>query len=369
MFLAQLQLTDFRNYETLSLSFPPEGVLLRGSNGSGKTNLLEAIHVLCTGRSQRGVRRGTMIRIGRRYAHIAGTFRESGSERSSTASIGMGRDGSLAMQRDGRRIDMLSRWFGAAGVVAVGPDDMRLVQGGPSDRRGFMDMLLSQASPDYLDHLVAYRRNLLNRNRLLARHGDDLHMGICEEGMAEHGAAIMESRRSLGIRLGPFFADFCEKMSIGAETGALEYRPSISDENGGENGNEKSWKDVFLQGLRKTRKRDRDLGFSSIGPHRDDLTIRINDQPAKVLASQGQSRSLALSLRLGSVAYLEELGVGNTLFLVDDVFAELDDARVKRIWPVLQGRGQLFATTPSGRRELDRQLPIMEVKAGKVSVS
>jgi DNA replication and repair protein RecF len=362
MYLSRLTLTGFRTYPSLSLDFPAFGAFFTGNNGEGKTNLLEAIHLLCTGRSQRGASRGDMIAFGAEAAHIAGIFvdEETGARRET--SIGFDRDKRLSMHVDGRKIEAISSWFGAAAVVSFGPEDLRLIDGPPSERRRFLDLLISQVSPLYLESVIRYRHALLNRNALLVAGADDAQLQTYEEQMAAFGSRIMRMRDEIVSFLDPIFARYCSEISPSRELASIEFRPSFPLENRAEEG----WKNVFLTIMRNARNRDRKAGFSTVGPHRDDCAIFIDSRPAKLFSSQGQRRSLALSLRLSSIKCIEKYTKGGMIFLVDDAFSELDDERVARVYPLLESKGQVFFAAPSMRAIAVRERPCYRVHTGRV---
>ncbi|MBD3320438.1 MAG: AAA family ATPase, partial [Chitinivibrionales bacterium] len=176
MYLSRLTLQNFRNFKEQDIEFSQEGALIKGLNGSGKTNLLEAMHVLCTGRSQRGASRRDMIKSGTSHYFIEAGFKGGGGSGEVVASMGYGRDRNAAMKIDSKKISSFSEWFGIAGIVSFGPDDLNLVYGPPGGRRRFLDILISQLLPDYLGDCVGYRKSLLNRNRLLAMNVGDMQL-------------------------------------------------------------------------------------------------------------------------------------------------------------------------------------------------
>lgn len=342
MHITRLQLTDFRNYPTADLHFAPEGAVLVGRNGSGKTNLLEAIHVLCTGRSHREAERADLIRFGADLAFLAGEFASNTGD-ACMASIGFARDGSLSLKLNDQKMTSLSAWFGRGPVISLGPDDLNLVYGSPSQRRRFLDVLISQVFPGYLESLMGYRRSMLNRNRLLAQGVLDQQLDVYEESMARHGAIVCGYRlRAIEI-LSPECTRTYAEISNMREAGSVIYARSA----GAETADSSLWENVFLCVLRKTRERDRERGFCSTGPHRDDLRFLLNGRPARDFGSQGQCRSLALSARLASVQWATSCGMNEMIILVDDAFSELDDDRVSAAYPLLAGRGQLFLTAPN----------------------
>jgi DNA replication and repair protein RecF len=341
--LASLACTDFRNYTDVRLELPPEGALIRGPNGSGKTNLLEAIHVLCLGRSQRGARRGQMIRGDADSCFLQAQFRHPSGGLLHDAAIGFSRDGRSSMKLDGSNVRRFRDWFNHAPVVSFGPDDLRIVTGSPGERRRFLDILISQIDPVYLEHLVQYQKTLLNRNNALSERGDETLLSVLERQLARQGSYLYKQRSGVLASCQGDFAEFYASICGGKEHGELGYKPSISAENASEN----EWTDVFYKALKNKRKRDIQLGYSSVGPHRDEILFLLDGKPARNYGSQGQCRSLALALRLCSALCIERHREEAMIFLVDDAFSELDDQRVSMVYPLIRSRGQVCMTTPS----------------------
>jgi DNA replication and repair protein RecF len=356
--LTSLHLTNFRNFTELSLELEPGGALFKGPNGSGKTNLLEAVHLLCMAKSQRGARRTEMIHHASAAACVRGTFRGGNAETNIEARIGFDRSGALRMARGGRPVATRREWFSGCAVVAFGPEDLQLITGGPGERRRFMDMLLSQVEPSYLEQLVVYNRALANRNRLLSDRASAQLLEVYETQLAERGAFLYEQRTCLMAVCQDIFADSHAGISGQGEVARLAFGPSISPpKTGGE-----SWQDVFFHVLKNNRKRDIELGYTSRGPHRDDLLVFLDERPAKAFASQGQLRSLALALRLCAVRLIERLRGESMVVLVDDAFSELDDERIARVYPLVRCRGQVLMATPVDRVPLLLDIPKFVVR-------
>jgi DNA replication and repair protein RecF len=361
--LQSLQLTNFRNYPTLSLTSPSQGMLFCGPNGSGKTNILEAIHLLCIGRSQRGAQRSTMIRIGSETCHIEGGFtRIEPPGQPQSVGIGFDRAKHISLTMNGERVVSQREWFGDRNVISFGPDDMELVRGEPALRRRFLDILICQIDPRYLASLGQYQHALANRNRLLACRADKRLCGVYEETMADAGAYLVLRRREMVAFCQEPFALFYTDICSGKETARIDFSASVLADFPGE----KEWKNVFFETLNQRRNRDEKTGFSSAGPHRDDVRISLNGHPARHYASQGQCRTVALSLRLASASCLQAHSRGTILFLVDDAFAELDDARMAQVYAHIKARGQVYMTTPVSTLPIPVDLPQYTVGNGTV---
>ena len=367
MFLQKLRLLNFRSYEDLSIAFPPQGALLEGVNGAGKSNLLESIYLLCTGRSQRNASRSAMIRHDQENTFVEGEFCDGGGDRQTvTASLGFSRDKKIIMKRDGVAVNSFSEWFGERPVVSFGSDDLHLVYGAPETRRRFLDMLICQMDRAYMEALSRYRRSLACRNALLGKSNDTVQFEIYEQEMAEAGAELVFRRMEVTGKLSAHLHDFYAQISAEAESAQLEYQPNFKCDFNGKS----EWKNVYLSILGERRKKDCEHGFTASGPHRDDLRFLLDRKLTKTFASQGQCRSFALSLKLGSVLLLEQHKQGSTMiFLIDDAVSELDSGRTSRVYPLLEGRGQIFIATPQCTVALREQILKCRVEPGKVVVS
>jgi DNA replication and repair protein RecF len=361
MYLSHLSLDNFRNYRKSSLEFTPQGALFYGPNGSGKTNLLEALFFLCTARSQRQASRDEMICFSSDYGYLEGAFARQDGSLCRTASIGFTRDKKITMKVDGVTLPSFSQWLGCATAIPFGPNDINLIQGLPQQRRTFIDLLLCQTDPAYLHNLIVYKKNCAQRNVLLPASADETAMDIYEQNMAASGAVIFLKRQELVSFMRPHFARFYREISGNAETASIDYKPSIRCELSTQN----EWGNVFYRALKNTQKKDIGNGFSSIGPHRDDLVVSVNDRPAKPFASQGQCTTLTLSLRMCSILFCEVSKKETMLFLFDDALTYLDGERTSRVVPLVQGKGQIFIATSSEREMAVRDVPRFVVSRGQ----
>lgn len=362
MNLFRLQLTTFRNYQSLQLLFPEEGAIFEGINGSGKTNILEAIYILCTGRSQRGSKRSEMINFGSDNTYIEGEFKEK--DRSAVASMGFSRDKKVIMKYDGVVVKKFTEWFGKRPVISFGTDDLQLVNGTPELRRRFIDILCSQIDSEYLTSLITYKHYLSCRNQILNSNLDRIQCEIYEQQMAHSGAEIFIKRKEIISFLGSFLQDYYREISGNRESAALLYEPSVSCECS----SKKEWKNVFYELLKERRNRDLETGFSTVGPHRDDIRFLLNQKPSKTYGSQGQCRSIVLSLKLSSVSCLEYFRQDKMIFLIDDALSELDQDRTSRVLPLIEDKGQVFIATPAFTSPIKKSLLRCKVKDGTVTI-
>lgn len=363
MYLSHLAIDHFRNYPQVSIDLPEKGALFSGLNGSGKTNLLEAIYFLCTARSQRNASRDAMISFDSDFSYIEGTFKQKTDAVQKTNSIGFSRDKKVSMKAGGAVISSFSKWIGHCTVISFGPDDIMLVRGLPKERRMFIDLCISQIDSRYLESLINYKKNCAQRNILLSSNINDLQLDLYERNMARWGAFIFFKRQEILSFMKPYFSQFYSEICGSGESGSIEYRPSIRCDNN----TLADWENVFYTGLKSTRKTDIQYGFTSIGPHRDDILLSLNGKGAKSFASQGQCSTLTLSLRMCSIICSEQYKQDTLIFLFDDALTYLDHKRTLQVFPLIEKKGQIFFTTSSSIAPFIADIPRFNIENGRVS--
>ncbi|PWB68433.1 hypothetical protein C3F09_11650 [candidate division GN15 bacterium] len=335
MLIDHLRTSDFRNLSSLDIAFSPGANVFYGDNGSGKTNLLEALFVLCLGRSQRRAQDQVLVRNDCEVFRLVGKVRYNG--RSQELTVAYQRGGKKKVELDGAPIRIVEL-FERHCVVAAGPEDSEIFSGPPSVRREFIDLYLSQYSRTYLEDLRHYYRALAQKNAALKREMDSTPFDAL---LARHGSRVMKARAE--------FTDALKKPAVGhyhtisgGEHLDLAYQPSIPFNPAGSIGEIES---LVVQSLDAIRKREAIVGSSLIGPHRDDLAFRIMGQPAKTHGSQGQWRTAAISLKLALYDLLRRKRGVAPVLLLDEIFAELDTKRSHELINLFGGFDQLFLTT------------------------
>ncbi len=363
MYLSSLTISNFRNYLDCSLSLSSKGAVFIGENGSGKTNILEAIHMISLGRSQRGALKRDMIHRDAHETFLEGVFSESVSVTPLSLSIGFSRDGSLILRRNNQKVSTLSELLFHNTIISFGSQDIALIYGEPAERRRFIDSILCQVNSTYLDHLVLYRKNLLNRNTLLKRDTLDRSVDIYEEKMAEYAATIVFTRKKFFLDIAQLLSKYFCQISLYTGKVDIIYKPSISIES---DDKETLYK-LFLKELREKREKDIVLGFTSIGPHRDDFRCYINGIPIKSYGSQGQCRAMSLSIRLCALSFLEKHTSKKSIILIDDAFTELDTKRRSNTCSLVEGRGQIFLTALSEKDIFIDKLPVFNIEKNMIT--
>lgn len=351
--LAHLRLRDFRNYARLDADFQPGFHLLLGDNAQGKTNILEAIYLMATLRSFRGVGSAQMVRHGQTGYFVGG--KSIGAARHEIKMYWSARERKLSL--DGQPVRKLTDYLGALRVVVFCTEDLQLVKGTARARRRFMDLLLSQTHPTYLPLLQRYARALRSRNALLKqRIINEESLESFSRELVEIGNQIIRHREQLTPRISPLARLAYRRISSDAEELRIEYQPSVK-------------KDFTLE-LAQSRTRERTYRSTLVGPHRDEVELQLNNQSAAEFGSEGQKRTLAVALKMAQAEYLSGIHGSPPILLIDDVMGELDAKRRSGLLPLLerahQASGQVFMTCTEENwpRELSRELQRWHVTNG-----
>jgi DNA replication and repair protein RecF len=353
--LAHLRLRDFRNYARLDQDFSPGFHVLLGDNAQGKTNILEAIYLMATLRSFRGVGGAQMIRHGAKGYFVGGNAVGQGDHEIKI--YWSARERKLSL--DGQPVKRLADYFGALRTVVFCTEDLQLVKGTGRSRRRFLDLLLAQTQPGYLALLQRYLGAVRNRNALLKqRSPDEPTLESFSAEMVKLGNEIIRARREVAPKFSPLARLAYRRIANDAEELRLEYLPSVKND--------------FAVELAQSRARERSFRATLVGPHRDDLQLLLNEKSAAQYGSEGQKRSLAIALKLAQAEFLAGLHGSPPVLLIDDVMGELDVKRRSGFLPLLeQARktsGQVFMTCTEENwpRELGQDLRRWEVVQGSL---
>lgn len=336
MHLHSIKLTHFKNYAQRALDLSPRLNCFVGLNGTGKTNLLDAVHVLCLTRSHRNLPDKNLIQHGESFFRVEGVFEHDG-ERSQVV-VKFAGNQRKEIERNGSPYSRLADYVGRFPVVMIAPDDIALVQDGSEERRRFLDATLSQISSEYLQNLLTYNALLKQRNALLKifaeqRRFDPALLEAIDRQMPGPAAVLSAKRREFIQTFEPVFQEIYAAIAGDGEQVAVALEPGSDSAD-------------FATVLAANTERDRILERTSAGPHRDDLDLSLHGHPVKKYASQGQLKSFLLALRLAQYEVLRrEKGV-SPLLLLDDIFDKLDEQRVRQLIALLIRRnfGQIFIT-------------------------
>ena len=331
MHLTKLKLRDFRNIRELDAAFEPGFHVLLGRNAQGKTNLLEAVYLLATLRSFRGVGNAQLIRHEQK-AFFAGGLALGQTESEIRYYWSPDQRKLTVNEKPMRRI---TDYLGTLRTVVFCAEDSLLVNGPGKSRRRFLDLLLTQSKPGYLELLHRYIEALRSRNALLRRDSPDpaLIDSFTRELVA-NGEQLITARRQLVDKLSPIIRLAYQKIAAKPENADITYAPSVSED--------------LAVSLAKSRPREQRYRTTLVGPHRDELKLTLDGQSAAQYASEGQKRTFAIALKIAQAEYLGGIHGSPPILLIDDVMGELDARRRGGLMPLIsrtgQALGQVFMT-------------------------
>jgi len=356
MHLAQLRLRDFRNYGRLDATFSPGFHLFLGDNAQGKTNILEAIYLIATLRSFRGVGSAQMIRHQQKGYFVGAKITGQGEHEVKIYWSAQERNLTL----DARPVRKLTDYLGVLRTVVFCTEDLQLIKGPGKARRRFMDLLLSQTYPTYLPLLQRYTRALRSRNVLLKRPVlDPQALDSFSGELIAAGSELVRFRTELAPRFAPMAQRAYRNISNDAEQLRFEYRPSVKSD--------------FAVELAQSHARERGYRSTLVGPHRDELQLLVNDRPIAQYGSEGQKRTLAIALKMAQAEYLADIHGAPPVLLIDDIMGELDVKRRSGFLPLLHraqlSRGQVFmtATEENWPQELGKDVQRWKVRTGTIA--
>ncbi|WP_329315464.1 DNA replication/repair protein RecF [Streptomyces sp. NBC_01262] len=350
MHVAHLSLADFRSYARVEVPLDPGVTAFVGPNGQGKTNLVEAVGYLATLGSHRVANDAPLVRMGADRAIVRAAVVQGDRQQLVELEINPGRSNRARINRSSqvRPRDVL----GIVRTVLFAPEDLALVKGDPGERRRFLDELLTARAPRLAGVRSDYERVLKQRNTLLksaamarrhgGRGGDLSTLDVWDQHLARAGAELLAYRLDLVHALQPLADKAYEQLAPGGGPLALEYRGSIGERMATASGREGLF-EALMEALTESRKQEIERGVTLVGPHRDDLVLKLGQLPAKGYASHGESWSYALALRLASYDLLRADG-NEPVLVLDDVFAELDEKRRARLAELVAPGEQVLVT-------------------------
>lgn len=364
MWLKNITLLNFKNYSETGLSFTETVNVFTGDNGSGKTNMLDAIHYLCLSKSYFNPIDSQQIKNGEEVFMIQGDFDRN--DKNEKISCGIKRNQKKQFKRNKKEYDKLADHIGLFPVVMISPYDVNLIMEGSEERRKFIDNVISQTDAHYLDQLITYNKILQNRNALLkqiaiTKRYDTTLLQILDEQLILAGNKIFALRKAFMTKFIPLFNDYYAYLTENRESVELLYQSQLNDE-------------TFGNLLQKSVEKDRVLERTTTGIHKDELVFSISNMPLKKFGSQGQQKSFLIALKLAQYAYLAKNKGFKPLLLLDDIFDKLDDNRVQKLMQMVSHHdfGQIFITdTGMGRvkaifKEIDVEVTFFTVDNGQM---
>lgn len=357
MIIKSIELSDYRNYDTLSLKFDRGTNIFYGDNAQGKTNILEAIYVSATTKSHKGSKDREIVNFHKEEAHIRTYVEKDGVE--TRVDMHLRKSKSKGIAIDGQKIKKAADLLGLCNVVFFSPEDLGIIKNGPAERRRFVDMELCQLDSFYLYNLNHYNKIVNQRNKLLKDMflNPDLKetLGIWDMQLVSFGSKVIERRKLFVEQLGGILKDIHRKLSGGKEELTVRYEPDVEITD-------------FERKLQESQERDIRAKMTSVGPHRDDFSFLIGDVDIRRYGSQGQQRTAALSLKLAEIELVKKITKDTPILLLDDVLSELDSNRQNYLLNSIGDIQTIITCTGleefvNNRFELNR---VFQVQDGKV---
>ncbi len=361
MYLKKISILNFKNIGEVKIDFSPKLNCITGINGSGKTNLLDAVYYLSMSKSYFSNIDQYTINHGECMAAIHGDYaREDGTEEK--ISLSLTSEGEKSIKKNGKSYQRLSDHIGLIPIVMVSPYDTCLINESSEERRRFLNAILSQTDREYLRRMQNYNQLLAQRNKLLKSSpiSTDLLSAFSEQ-MSSNATYIYLARKEFVISLIPLVANYYSMLSGGREDISIEYKSDLED-------------GPLSELLIKNIERDKAFKFTTIGVHRDDLLFKMNGNPIRKVGSQGQQKSFLISLKLAQFSIFKELHNKVPVLLLDDVFDKLDMQRVEYLLKLVASNffGQIFITDSNKVRinsileSINGEVRSFEIEAGKI---
>ncbi len=353
MYLQNLKLINFKNYSEAELDFSAKINCFVGDNGAGKTNILDALYYLSFCKSYFNSVDTQNIKHGEEFFAIHGVYQNEESL-NDTVSIVQKRNKKKSVKFNKKEYSRLADHIGKIPLVMVSPYDRDLINEGSEVRRKYIDGVISQFDPVYLDNLLNYNKALMQRNALLRsfaeqRYFDVVSLEIWNEKLLQYGKPLFEKRQQFLAEFNPLFQEYYRVLSGGNETVEIVYKSHLLDNS-------------FEQLLHESVEKDRSLRYTSTGIHKDDLIFNINGYPVKKFGSQGQQKTFVIAIKLAQFEYMRLIKKFKPVLLFDDIFDKLDHKRVNQIIELVSkdNFGQVFIT--------DTQPERIEALFNKVSI-
>ncbi|MGL4950150.1 MAG: DNA replication/repair protein RecF [Anaeroplasmataceae bacterium] len=359
MYIKRLQIINYRNYAALDISLGKEVNVFMGDNAQGKTNILESIYYCAFAKSHRTSKDKELINWNGENTFISLSVSKERIDK--RIDITILKDGKKAIKINKIKVNKIGELFGSFNVVMFSPEDLRIIKDSPGVRRKFIDMEICQLNSRYYYNLVQYNKVLNQRNIVLKNRNIDKEiLDVYDIQLTEYGYNIIKDRIEYMDKLNNYGNDIHRDITSGKEKIKFKYVSTIKDlEN---------IKEDFYKLLVQNRKRDIDKGITSVGPHRDDFSVLINDVDTKIYGSQGQQRTAVLTIKFSSLNIIKEITGEYPVLLLDDVLSELDFSRKKYILSTIGGIQTVITCTgiEDLTNYLDKNSKVFKVKNGEI---
>ena len=334
MYVKNLKLRNFRNYDNLSIDFDDGINILYGDNAQGKTNILEAIYVSATTKSHKGSKEKEIIKISENESHIKMILNRDNVAHKIDMHLRRNKTKGVAI--NGIPIRKTSELFGIINIVFFSPEDLNLIKNGPAERRRFIDFELCQLDKVYLHNLSNYNKIITQRNNLLKQISFNSNLldtlSIWDKQLVRYGVSLIESRNKFVNQLNELIYGIHKKLSGGNEELIIKYQPNVTIEN-------------FESKLLNARDKELKSQMTTVGPHRDDINFLIGDIDIRKFGSQGQQRTCALSVKLAEIELVKKIINNKPVLLLDDVLSELDNKRQNYLLDSIDGIQTILTCT------------------------
>ena len=341
MYLSKLHIVNFKNFQGWEACFSPKINSLVGANGVGKTNILDAVYYLCFTKSYFAATDTQNILFGESFMMLDGTFTDENGN--SPVLMSLQRGAKKTIKRNGKLIERMSDYIGTYPLVVVSPSDRDLIADGSALRRKFVDGVISQTSPLYLDAILFHAKIVEMRNALLKmQNPSPIQLDIYDSQMVDLGTKIAQSRRSFLEKFTPVFQKIYSDISGGTEIADIDYTSIFNSPSPEEE-------------IKIARQKDIALGFSTTGAHKDDLKFTLGGYPVKRYGSQGQQKTFLTALKLAQFSFMTSISGHKPILLLDDIFDKLDSSRVEYIIHLVHSDtfGQVFISDTQAERISD----------------
>jgi DNA replication and repair protein RecF len=345
MKILNARLCNFRNHDDTEFEFGSHANVLFGENGMGKTNALEALSFLCLTKSFYASADATVVKRGAEHFSVDGMMESDEGKEFAVRVAYDDRQRAKRFTINGADVERLSSVLGMFPVVVLSPENSAVTFGSPADRRRFVDIVISQSSPVYVEDMLEYRRIVRQRNKMLAdAQGRELGSDLAPwtEMLVRYGARIIERRNAFLADFAPYIERTYREIAGGKEQPKIEYAPTVSVDSGA---TEASIRTALERKLERRKADERRFQTTLAGPHRDEVIFSLNGMSLKHFASQGQHKTFLVALKVAEFHYLQERCSETPVFLLDDVFSELDEQRSRNLLDVVASMGQTFITT------------------------